>query len=222
MKIDILKRVKSLFILLFIGWLPVIASGSPTTSPKKANLSLYDRYPYSLLYYYGITFDNPLINLLTLHDLNRWPEQIQSLEFAYTLSENNAVRRFFNPLVGLVQIAGNITLRNGKNEHVIYEFDPSIQFRWANFPWNDYVNTSFMLAEGMSYDTAIPSVEKKQKSNTKHLLNFMVVEVTAACPHHPRLQFVGRIHHRSGAYGLYQAGNTGSNDLTLGIRYLFD
>ena len=50
----------------------------------------------------------------------------------------------------------------------------------------------------------------------------MVVELTIASPRYPRLQLVMRIHHRSGAFGLYHAGNTGSNDLALGIRYLFD
>ncbi|OGT41665.1 MAG: hypothetical protein A3F42_08655 [Gammaproteobacteria bacterium RIFCSPHIGHO2_12_FULL_37_34] len=174
------------------------------------------------MYYYGVTFNNPLIDVLTIHHLKRWPEHIQSLELAYTLSEKNAVRRFFNPLVEVVQLAGNVTLRNGTDEPTIYEFDPSIMFRWANFPWNHYINTSFALAEGISYDTFIPAVEKKNNAHTKHLLNFMVVELTIASPRYPRLQLVMRIHHRSGAFGLYHAGNTGSNDLALGIRYLFD
>ena len=225
---------QKILVLLLSGLCPLIAwskSTSPTHLPstplviqsqKATTPSLYDRYPWSLLYYYGVTVNNPLIDLLTLPHLKRWPEHIQSLELAYTLSQENAVRRFFNPLVGVVQITGNFTKRNGSNEHTIYEFDPSILFRWANFPWNNTINTSFALAEGISYDTSIPFIEKKDNSNTKHLLNFMVVEVTVAYPHYPRLQLVGRIHHRSGAYGLYHAGNTGSNDLSLGVRYLFD
>src|SRR3990167_4785857 len=200
---------QKILVLLLSGLCPLIAwskSTSPTHLPstplviqsqKATTPSLYDRYPWSLLYYYGVTVNNPLIDLLTLHHLKRWPEHIQSLELAYTLSQENAVRRFFNPLVGVVQMTGNFTKRNGSNEHTIYEFDPSILFRWANFPWNNTINT-------------------------KHLLNFMVVEVTVAYPNYPRLQLVGRIHHRSGAYGLYHAGNTGSNDLSLGVRYLFD
>src|SRR3990167_5357028 len=228
MKKFIKKLVKTMSITL-IGLFPLFCYSAspaikpPVFTPKKASdLSLYDQNPWSVMYYYGITLNNPLIDLLTLHNLSRWPEHIQSFEFAYTLNEANKVRRFFNPVVGVVQIAGNITLRNGKNEHTIYEFDPSIQFRWANFPWNHIINTSFALGEGISYDTSIPSVEKKENSHTKRLLNLMIVEVTVALPNHPRLQLIGRIHHRSGAYGLYHAGNTGSNDLALGIRYLFD
>jgi len=242
-----LAYTKKIVVLLFGGLFPLIAIATSKTSltvPEPNNLalpsqkiirqssnilqeqpsqSLYDHYPWSVMYYYGFTVNNPLIEVLTLNNLKRWPEHIQSFELAYTLNHNNVVRRFFYPVVGVVQLAGNFTIRNGSNEPTIYEFDPSIMFRWANFPWNAYIHTSFALAEGVSYDTSIPAIEKKgNNTHTKHLLNFMVVEITLAIPHYPRLQLVGRIHHRSGAFGLYHAGNTGSNDLALGIRYLFD
>jgi hypothetical protein len=113
-------------------------------------------------------------------------------------------------------------MRNGSNEPTIYEFDPYIAFRWANFPWNGYVNTSFAIGEGISYTTSVPALEKKDNEFTKRLLNYLMFEATFAAPGDPRLQFLVGIHHRSGAYGLYHAGNTGSNDIGVGIRYLFD
>jgi hypothetical protein len=113
-------------------------------------------------------------------------------------------------------------MRNGSHEAVIFEFEPYIAFRWANFPWNHYINTSFALGEGVSYASSIPALESRDNENTKRLLNYMLVEASFAAPAYPRLQLVARIHHRSGAYGLYHAGNTGSNDIGLGIRYLFD
>lgn len=182
---------------------------------------LYDRYPYSLMYYYGVTVSNPLGNIF-IGKINRWPEHIQSLEFAYTLDEENFLRRFLSPIVGVVQVAGNVTYRVGSNESNIYEFDPYIIFRWANLPWNNYVNTSFAFAEGVSYDTSYPYLEKRNNDNAKRFLNYLMFEVTLANPNMPRLQLLARIHHRSGAYGLYHAGNTGSNDVGIGIRYLFD
>ncbi len=205
---------------------PVAATKTPTKPSipltSLTGQNLYDHYPWSVLYYYGWTVSNPLIDVLTLHDLQRWPETIQSFELAYTLSEQNPVRRFFNPIVGVIQLAGNFTVRDGKNEPTIYEFDPYMIFRWANFPWNKYLNTSFALAEGVSYVTSVPAVEKKDNDNTKRFLNYLIVELTFAAAEFPRLQLVARIHHRSGAFGLYHAGNTGSNDLGLGLRYLFD
>ncbi len=183
---------------------------------------LYDRYPWALTYYYGITATDALARIVQ-GQFHRWPEHIQSLEMAYTLNENNAVRRFFHPIVGVVQIAGNMTVRNGTLEPTIYEFDPYIAFRWSNLPWNNIITTSFAIGEGISYASSVPSVEKRNhNTETKRLLNYLMFEATFALPPYPRLQLIARIHHRSGAFGLYHAGNTGSNDVGLGLKYLFD
>ncbi|MBX3708429.1 MAG: hypothetical protein KIT56_03165 [Gammaproteobacteria bacterium] len=182
---------------------------------------LYDQYPWAVLYYYGITGSDALGQMFQ-GEFHRWPEHIQSLELTHTLSQENFLRQLVNPLVGVVQVSANITLRHGSNEHRIYEFDPYVEGRWANFPWNAYINTSFAIGEGISYTSSIPSLERKSSENTKRLLNYLLLEATFAPPNYPRLQLVARIHHRSGAYGLYHAGNTGSNVIGLGIRYLFD
>lgn len=183
--------------------------------------SLYDQHPWSLMYYWGQTMNDPLVGLFA-GDYNRWPEHIQSVELAKTLTPDNPVRRFFSPIVGVVQLAGNTTVRSGSDQHTIYEFDPYLLFRWSNLPWNHVVNTSFAIGEGVSYDSSVPAIEKRNNDNTKRLLNYLAFEATFAAPSHPEWQFVAKIHHRSGAYGLYHAGNTGSNDIGVGIRYLFD
>lgn len=210
-------------LLITLGCLyPFMTLLASPSAPLLQGQQLYDTYSWSIMYYYGATVENSLLQTLTLHDLKRWPEHIQSLELAYTLNEQNFLRRFLSPLVGIVQIAGNGTLRQGKNEPSIYEFDPYLIFRWSALPWNHYVNTSFALGEGVSYDSSVPAIEKRDNVRTKRLLNYLMLEATLAHPAYPQLQLVARIHHRSGAFGLYGAGNTGSNDLGLGIRYLFD
>lgn len=200
------------------------AASAPTTTPASIypkGQYLYDKYPFSATYYYGITGSDALVRMFE-GQFHRWPEHIQTLEASYTLNEQNIVRRFFSPLVGVVQLAANVTMRNGSNEHIIYEFNPYIDWRWANLPWNNYVNTSLAIGEGISYASSIPSLEQRSNENTKRLLNYLMLEATFASPNYPRLQLVARVHHRSGAYGLYHAGNTGSNDIGLGLRYLFD
>jgi len=182
---------------------------------------LYDQHPWAVMYYYGVTGSDALARM-AYGQFHRWPEHIQAIELTRTLDEENFFRRLVNPLVGVVQLAGNVAVRNGSNQHIIYEFNPYLAFRWANFPWNYYVNTSFAIGEGISYDTSVPSLEKKSNEDTKRLLNYLMLEATFASPSYPRLQLVARIHHRSGAFGLYHAGNTGSNNIGLGIRYLFD
>ena len=191
---------------------------NPPCIPQK---TLYDQYPWAVTYYYGITVKDALVRIAG-GEFHRWPEHVQSLELAYTLNENNTVRRFFYPIVGVVQLAGNVTVRQGSNEHTIYEFDPYIAFRWANFPWNRYITTSLAVGEGLSYDSSVPSLERKANVDTKRLLNYLMLEASFAAPNYPNWQLIARIHHRSGAFGLYHAGNTGSNVVGLGIRYLFD
>jgi len=201
---------------------PTITShgnASPQFYPQGQDL--YDLYPSAVMYYYGITTSDALGSMFK-GEIHRWPEHIQSLEYTHTLSKENWLRRLVYPLVGVVQVSANVTMRNGSNQHTIYEFNPYVEGRWANFPWNKYVNTSFAIGEGISYDTSVPSLERKSSEDTKRLLNYLMLEATFAPPSYPRLQVVARIHHRSGMFGVYHAGNTGSNDIGLGIRYLFD
>jgi hypothetical protein len=46
-----------------------------------------------------------------------------------------------------------------------------------------------------------------------------MLEATFAVPSYPYVQLVGRIHHRSGAFGLFgDAQESGSNTVGLGFR----
>lgn len=210
-----------LHLVVMLGYLFPFTAQSALPPPHfPQDQTLYDIFPQSLMYYYGVTVSDPLVRML--QDMHRWPEHIQSLEYSYTLNKCNPVRVFFCPIVGVVQLALNITERRGSRENVIYEANPYISFRWANLPWNYLINTSFAIGEGISYASSYPSLEKKTNTNTKRLLNYLMLEATIASPYYPRVQIVARIHHRSGAYGLYHAGNTGSNVIGIGVRYLFD
>ena len=207
--------------LTFFGVLLVSSIASYANNLASSN-SLYDEYPWAGTYYYGITVNDPLVRTFLLHNLDRWPEHIQSLELSHTLAPDNFLRRLVNPLVGIVQVAGNFTLRQGQKQPRIYEFAPYVAFRWANLPWNDTILTSFAIGEGISYTSSVPAIEARNNDNTKRLLNYLMFEATFAAPSYPQLQFIARIHHRSGAYGLYHAGNTGSNNIGIGLRYLFN
>jgi len=212
------KSLRNWFLITFCL---LAASASFASGTYPAGQKLYDAYPWAATYYYGITGSDALVRIVEGH-FHRYPEHIQSLELAYTLNEQNIVRQFFSPIVGVIQLAADFTVRDGSGENTIYEFDPYIGFRWANWPWNHYVTTSLAVGEGVSYVTSVPAIEKQGNQNTRRLLNFLMLEASFAPPSYPRLQLVARIHHRSGAYGVYQAGNTGSNDIGLGIRFLFD
>src|SRR5262245_955975 len=106
-------------ILLFPGITLATSNEKPITPTITAipqGEYLYDRYPYAVLYYYGITCDDALGQMLA-GQFHRWPEHIQSIEITRTLSRENFLRKLVYPLVGVVEISANFTVRNGSNEH---------------------------------------------------------------------------------------------------------
>ena len=79
-------------------------------------------------------------------------------------------------------------------------------------PW-----LSFSVVEGVSYNTEVSLYEKTFRENHTQLLNYLAFEVEAAVS--SDLSLVGRIHHRSGAFGTYGGVSEGSNGYLLGLRY---
>ncbi len=79
-------------------------------------------------------------------------------------------------------------------------------------PW-----LSLGFVEGISYNTAISNYERTYRENYANLLNYLAFELEAAVS--PELSMVGRIHHRSGAFGTYSGVKEGSNAYLVGLRY---
>ena len=79
-------------------------------------------------------------------------------------------------------------------------------------PW-----LSFSVVEGISYNTDYSLYEKTFRENYTKLLNYLGFEVEAAVS--SDVSLVGRIHHRSGAFGTYSGVTEGSNAYLLGLRY---
>ena len=79
-------------------------------------------------------------------------------------------------------------------------------------PW---LSVSFL--EGISYNTDVSLYEKTFRDNYSKLLNYLGFEVEAAVS--PDVSLVGRIHHRSGAFGTFNGVTEGSNAYLLGLRY---
>ncbi len=81
-------------------------------------------------------------------------------------------------------------------------------------PW---LNLYFV--EGVSFNTSVSNYEKTFRENFAQLLNYLAFEAEALVS--PQWSVVGRIHHRSGAYGTYSGVKEGSNAYLLGFRYRF-
>lgn len=81
-------------------------------------------------------------------------------------------------------------------------------------PW-----LSFYFVEGVSLLSKSSNYERTFRQNYAQLLNYLAFEVEALV--NPEWSIVGRIHHRSGAYGTYSGVREGSNAYLLGLRYRF-
>lgn len=177
---------------------------------------------WSILLYRGTTSKETLVHLVEgqYHGVG---ETLYTAEVAYTLDRENRFRKFVSPVVDTVQLAANLTKRDDdKDPDAVYEGDGYVIFRWTKFPWREYLHTSFAAAEGISYASHVPYVEKGSTSDdSRRLLNYLMFEITVALPKYSDIELVGRIHHRSTAFGLFGNGNSGSNNIGVGIRYYF-
>ncbi|MBD1192662.1 MAG: DUF3769 domain-containing protein [Vulcanococcus sp. Clear-D1] len=109
------------------------------------------------------------------------------------------------------------------NQKVPYANTPAQTF--GEFTWSFGVRAwlqpwlSLAFFEGVSLNTNVSNYEKTFRENYTTFLNYLGFEVEALI--RPEWSLVGRIHHRSGAYGTYSGVSEGSNAYLVGMRYRF-
>jgi hypothetical protein len=102
-----------------------------------------------------------------------------------------------------------------------WEFNGLIAVRWLPFPWDNYLNTSFAVGGGLSYATETPKVEKENHDPAAKFLKYLMLELDFSLPDSQHWSLLTRIHHRSGAFGLFHGVTGASNALAFGVRYTF-
>jgi hypothetical protein len=111
----------------------------------------------------------------------------------------------------------------GFNQDVAYANTPAQTF--GEFTWSFGVRAwvqpwlSLAFFEGVSLNTNVSNYEKTFRENYTTFLNYLGFELEALIK--PEWSLVGRIHHRSGAYGTYSGVSEGSNAYLVGLRYRF-
>jgi hypothetical protein len=113
------------------------------------------------------------------------------------------------------EIEGSVYRHWGQQRH--WEGNLALAARWTRFPWDHVVDTSFAFGEGVSLASRKPALEG---DDTRQFLNHLLTELEFARPDGSPVSVVLRVHHRSGVWGLYGA-KTGSNHMTVGLRYRF-
>lgn len=149
-------------------------------------------------------------------------EDVYGMDVAYTISPTTGFGRFFDKvLAARFQLAGTINARAQPSGVWIPELSAYFALRWRRLPWNHIVATSFSIGEGLSIVSDIPEIEiiTTEVGGTSRSLNYLMLEMTLAVPSLPYVQLVGRIHHRSGMFGVFgDAQESGSNTVGLGLR----
>ena len=189
--------------------LPATAQEKPAETPDEERAAeAKSANPWYTTLVGGVYSGSQLLEIPARLDLK------DSYTFGVSVSKQFAEWTRYMRLEGELQVLKHF----GEQDH--WEFTGSLNLRWVVFPWNRYIETSVALGEGLSWATEIPALEKADPTNSgnSQLLNYILLEVTFAIPESP-WSLVTRIHHRSGAWGLF--GHSGSNILEAGIRYRF-
>lgn len=117
------------------------------------------------------------------------------------------------------ELEGQVAKHFGDQDH--WEFNGLVVARWLPFPWDHVIDTSFAMGEGLSYATETPELEARHHDETSQFLDYLMFEFAFSLPSVPEWSLITRIHHRSGAYGLFNGVHGASNAWGVGLRYAF-
>lgn len=117
------------------------------------------------------------------------------------------------------EVEGMVAKHFGWQTHV--EGTLALLVRWDGFPWSERVPTSFAVGEGVSWASRVPAMEAALQGVESKLMNYLAFEIDVALPDSPATHLALRLHHRSGAYGLFNGETAGSNFIALGLRRRF-
>lgn len=123
-------------------------------------------------------------------------------------------RHYFN-----IEVEAQVAKHFGDQDH--WEFNVVPFFRWLPFPWDAHLDTSFAIGAGLSYATSVPEIEVENYGETARFLGALMFEFEFSLPHFPHWSLITRLHHRSGAGGLFSGVRGASNAWAIGIRYSF-
>ncbi len=101
-----------------------------------------------------------------------------------------------------------------------FAFSGSLNLRWVDFPWNDYVKTTLAMGVGLNYSERIYRIDQLRHAgdDRSHLKFNWPIQATFALPGYPDRQLTVFIIHHSGGH-VFDSG--GFNALGVGYRQGF-
>lgn len=123
------------------------------------------------------------------------------------------------------ELEGMFAKHHGKHQSGYQHYEEytlAFLLRYHTFPWDDYLDASFAIGEGLSLTSKTPKREvQRDNGKSQRLLNYLSVELTFTLPRYPKTSLIYRIHHRSGVFGLFGGVKGASDFYLLGLRYRF-
>jgi hypothetical protein len=141
------------------------ASGAQAEDDKKKND--IDRYKWFLTAYAGAHAQDDINDVVTLQPKFEDNAYIGVVALARELWHYEKYLSF--------ELEGQVAKHFNKDTQ--WEFVGVLIGRWHYFPWNNYVNTSFAVGDGMSYYTKVSEVEEEDDEDAQQALNYLLIEV---------------------------------------------
>ena len=120
----------------------------------------------------------------------------------------------FQPQLELPITLG-IVDENSRNPFL--EYRASFVVRWVDFPWNDYIKTTFATGLGLNYSSKIylMDIQRHPDSDRSNLKFNWPIQLTLALPSYPDQELLLYVEHHSGGH-VFDRG--GVNSLGIGYR----
>ncbi len=118
-----------------------------------------------------------------------------------------------------IEAEGQAIKHFGAQNH--WEFTALFLVRWLVFPWDDYVDTTLAIGDGVSHATEVPALEKRafgEDESTK-TLNYLVGELTFRLPEVSSWELSLRFQHRSGVFRHIDNVQESSTNFVLGLKF---
>jgi hypothetical protein len=192
-----MKRIRVFLLLLTLALLPVLPAAA-------------EELPNALNLYWGRMTTNEWEELFNPGEIEMADSSLVALALARKVAEAGDWLSF--------EVEGQLARHYGGDRY--WEVVALGGARWEPFWWDRYVDTSLAFGLGASYATRRPQVEIDKDGDTERLLAYWMVEIAVSLPQYPQLALIGRLHHRSGAYGLF-ADEGGSTAPAVGLKYRF-
>ncbi|MHC1764538.1 MAG: hypothetical protein AB9869_09550 [Verrucomicrobiia bacterium] len=143
----------------------------------------------------------------------------------YSLMLNWTAHRFQIPFKGGTlrpQFEPYLTLSlvDENARSVFADYNGGVGFRWVDFPWDKWVNTTFFMGLGLSYSTHVYTADRERHPDEErsHLKFDWPIQFTFALPRWPQHQLVIYNDHQSGGH-IFDEG--GVNCVGIGYRFEF-